>query len=196
MQRLKMKDLQSSEMPASLPDSTALGVWKRSTGFEVVLPFHFSKYYWFVLFAGLVFLIAGSVLVYRTFPALANIGRTGFYFISGAIIIGYMGFMFIKLYGLRNTKIRMDLTRESMTLSKILPSGKRVPVDMIIIGKIDEIYISGGRGMFVDGHIPDPFYKKWFAVGLKASDLFYLALLVGQVSEMPQSVSAELLANL
>ena len=62
MQQLKIEDLQNTVLPSHLPAATELGVWKRSTGYEVVMPYRRGWVYWSSLSAGLLLLVAATVV--------------------------------------------------------------------------------------------------------------------------------------
>jgi hypothetical protein len=198
MQRLKIDVLQASPLPSTLPAMTELGVWKRSTGYEVYLPYHRSLIHWVVLLGIFAVLIVGSVLVYAGFPVAANTERMVFYVIASGLIIGYAGFVFFKYHETRNTKVRIDMTPKHMVFTRVLPSNHHVALGKLAVGKIDEVIIDESKGLSFAGEVPDPLFQKWFGAGLKSGDLYYLALLVGQVAVDSSlvSVSQEVLSEL
>lgn len=196
MQHLRLEVLQDSPLPSTLPAHTELGVWKRSTGFEVFMPFHRHIMFWVALVAIQIALVAVSVTAYQIFPLPAGTERTAFYILSSGLIITYTGFLFYKLYETRHTRIRLDLTSDAIIITRVLPSGTSIAVGDIPMAKIDEICIDEDKGMCVGGKIPDPMFEKWFGVGLKDSDLYYLALLIGQVAAYPEPGESRLLSEL
>ncbi len=190
MQSLKLDVLQASPLPSTLPAMTELGVWKRSTGYEVYLPYHRSPVYWVALLGILAILIVGSVVAFTGFPGAAITERMVFYVISSGLVILYAGFVFFKYYETRHTKIRIDMTPKKLVFTRVLPSNHRVSLGNLEIGKIDEVLIDEAKGLNFAGSASDPLFQKWFGAGLQASDLYYLALLVGQVAVDSGTVTA------
>ncbi|MEE8389096.1 MAG: hypothetical protein V3R65_11010, partial [Acidiferrobacterales bacterium] len=166
MQHLRLEVLQDSPLPSTLPAHTELGVWKRSTGFEVFIPFHRHMMYWVMLVAIQIALVTISVTAYQIFPLPAATERMMFYVLSSGLIIAYTGFLFYKLYETRHIKIRLDLTSDAISITRVLPLGTSIAVGDIPMAKIDEIYIDEDKGMRVGGKIPDPMFEKWFGAGL------------------------------
>ncbi len=196
MQHLRLEVLQDSPLPSTLPAHTELGVWKRSTGFEVFMPFHRHLMYWVALVAIQIALVVVSVTAYQIFPLPAATERMVFYVLSSGLIISYTGFLLYKLYETRSTRIRLDLSPDTISITRVLPSGASIAVGDIQMAKIDEIYIDEDKGLRVGGKIPDPMFEKWFGAGLKDNDLYYLALLIGQVAAYPEPAESKLLSQL
>ena len=198
MQILKLEVLQASPLPSTLPAMTELGVWKRSTGYEVYLPYHKHPIYWAVLLGILAVLIVISVWAFTSFPLGANTARLVFYIISSGLIIAYAGFVFFKYYETRHTKTRIDLTAKTLTFTRVLPSSRSRALGKLATGKIDEVIIDEGKGLRFNGKISDPLFDRWFGSGLQGSDLYYLALLVGQVAVVTNKLKGkdELLGDL
>lgn len=196
MQHLRLDVLQASPLPSTLPAHTELGVWKRSTGFEVFIPFHRHIMYWVALITIQIALVTISVTAYQIFPLPAATERMVFYVLSSGLIISFTGFLLYKLYETRHTRIRLDLSSDAISISRVLPSGASIAVDDIQTAKIDEIYIDEDKGMRVGGKIPDPMFEKWFGNGLSDHDLNYLALLIGQVAAYPEPGESYMLSQL
>jgi hypothetical protein len=182
MQTLKLEVLQASPLPSTLPAMTELGVWKRSTGYEVYLPYHRHPIYWALLLGILAALIIVSVWAFTSFPLGANTARLVFYIISSGLIITYAGFVFLKYYESRHTKTRIDLTAKTITFTRVMPSSQSRALGKLATAKIDEVIIDEGKGLRFNGKIADPLFNRWFGGGLQGSDLYYLALLVGQIA--------------
>jgi hypothetical protein len=182
MQTLKLEVLQASPLPSTLPAMTALGVWKRSTGYEVYLPYHRKPIYWVTLLGILLALIIASFIAFASFPLGANTARLVFYVISSGLIIAYAGFIFFKYYETRHTKTRIDLTAKIIKFTRVMPSNRNHSLGKLATGKIDEVIIDETKGLRFSGRVPDPLFDRWFGGGLQGSDLYYLALLVGQVA--------------
>ena len=196
MQHLRLEVLQDSPLPSTLPAHTELGVWKRSTGFEIFMPFHRHVMYWVALVAIQVALVAISVTAYQIFPLPAATERMVFYVLSSGLIISYTGFLLYKLYETRSTRIRLDLSLDTISITRVLPSGASIAIGDIPMAKIDEIYLDEDKGMRVGGKIPHPMFEKWFGAGLRDNDLYYLALLIGQVAAYPEPGESRLLSQL
>ena len=165
-------------------------MFKRSTGFEVYLPFHYHAMYWVALLLTQAVLAGLSVPAYHMLSLPAATDRTVFYVLFSGLIIAFAGFLFFKLYETRFTRIRLDLTAESLILTRVLPSGRS-----IAIANIEEIYIDEHKGFRLSGKMPEPMFEKWFGAGLKDSDLYYLALLVGQVAAYPEASQSAFLSQ-
>lgn len=196
MQHLRLDVLQASPLPSTLPAHTELGVWKRSTGFEVFIPFHRHIMYWVALMAIQIALVTISVTAYQIFPLPAATERMVFYVLSSGLIISYTGYLLYKLYETRHTRIRLDLSSDTISITRVLPSGASISVGDIPVAKIDEVYIDEDNGMRVSGKIPDPMFEEWFGTGLRDGDLYYLALLIGQVAAHPEPGESYLLSQL
>ncbi len=195
MQHFTLEVLQASPLPSTLPAHTELGVWKRSTGFEVDLPFHHHMMYWVAMLLTQAVLVGLSVSAYRMLSLPAATERMVFYVLFSGLIIAFAGFLFFKLYETRITRIRLDLTAEYLVITRVLPFGRSIAIGRIAIARVDEIYIDERKGMRLSGKIPDPMFDKWLGAGLKDSDLYYLALLIGQVAAYPEASQSAFLSQ-
>jgi len=152
--------------------------------------------YWVVLVAIQIAMVTISVTAYSIFPLPSATERMMFYVLSSGLIIAYTGFLLYKVYETRHTRIRLDLSLTAIDITRVLPSGASVAVGEIPMAKIDEIYIDEDKGMRAGGKIPDPMFEKWFGAGLRDNDLYYLALLIGQVAAYPEPGESGLLSQL
>jgi len=196
MQHLRLEVLRASPLPSTLPAHTELGVWKRSTGFEVYMPFHRNIIYWVVLVSIQVALVGISLSAYSIFPLPSATERMVFYVVSSGLIIGFTGFLLFKVYETRHTKVRLDMSAENLMFTRELPTGTSIVTGRIPTAKIEEIHIDEDKGFRLNGKIPDPIFEKWFGAGLKDSDLNYVALLIGQVAAYPKPGESSLLSSL
>ncbi len=136
-----------------------------------------------------------SVSAYHMLSLPAATERMVFYVLVSGLIIAFAGFLLFKLYETRLTRIRLDLTSESMMITRVLPSGTSIVIGRIAIANVEEIYIDEHKGIWLSGKIPDPMFEKWFGAGLKNSDLYYLALLIGQVAAYPNASQSAFLSQ-
>ena len=120
MQCLRIEDLRNASLPSALPAQTKMGVWKRSTGYEVVIPFRRGWLYWarhlFVLF---VLICVAAVAIYaveQRFPDWGNTESTIFYVGLLAPIIAYIIYIFIKLSETRASRLRIDMSAISLKI--------------------------------------------------------------------------------
>lgn len=185
MRHLKVTELLAAGLPASLPENTELGVWKRSTGYEVFLPYRRSPMYWIFLAVGYVCLIAASLLAIQVYPITENAIRNVVYVVSGGFVLTYTGYLLFKYYEVRNTRIRIDMTATNMLVTLVHPSLSMTKIVDIPVSKIEEVMIDGLRGFAVNGSKRDPSFGLWIGAGLKITDLYYLALLIGHVTKLP-----------
>ena len=186
MQCLKIDDLRNATLPSSLPAGTEMGVWKRSTGFEVVLPFRRGGLYWFkhgFMFV-LLSLLAGAIIftMLERFPNQGVIATIVLFAVVLAPLLAYLIYIFMKIAETRASKIRIDMSAISLKLLRIYPSGQTRNLNKIPIHHIEEVWIDESRGLRIDGTFTA---GVWLARGLGADDLYYLALLIGQVTTLP-----------
>jgi hypothetical protein len=186
MRRWTLDELKETGLPERLPANTELGVWKRSTGYEVFMPYHRSIMFWAMLLGGLVALVAVSIAAFRILPLATVTERIVLYAVTSGFILVYMGFLLYKLYETRNTRIRIDMSRQNLLITRVSPAQTLTTrIADIPVSRIEEVLIDGLRGISVSGSQADPSFGIWIGAGLPVTDLYYVALLIGRVSELP-----------
>lgn len=188
MQRFEIEELMRSEVPISLPAGTRMGVWKRSTGYEVILPYQHKPVFWSLLFSGLVcLLIAEYFIAYYFYPdmALLSVGQQALWYFGYVVpIVCYVSAIGIIYSIARTAQIRIDMTPLTMMFTRIRPSGPAKKEGEVAVRQIQSIAIDERRGLLIEGSISDMAYSVWVARGLRYEDLHYLALLMGKNAQM------------
>lgn len=184
-------DLQKEGLPPTMPSATEIGVWKRSTGYEVILPYRLGWLTWLMLGAGLVVLVGSAFAVAHFFSGATAAGRAVLYTALVAPVLGYMLFLSFKMSQTRTTKIRIDMTPLNMIFTLVEPSGIARKFSEIPVNEITEVCVDARRGIRVNGNIAGTDFGVWTGRGLAAADLHYLARVVGQVTLLSsQNVSS------
>jgi len=188
MQYFNIEELMGSELPTRLPSETKMGVWKRSTGYEVILPYRHKRIFWFLLFTGFVsLLLAEYFIAYYFYPdmALLSIGQQAIWYFGYVVpIVVYVGAIGIIFSIARTAQVRIDMTPLTMMFTRIRPSGPAKKVGEVAVRQIQGISIDEKRGLLIEGSISEMTYSVWVAGGLRYEDLFYLALLMGKNAQM------------
>jgi hypothetical protein len=188
MQCFQIEELMGSEMPTRLPANTRMGVWKRSTGYEVILPYSHAPVFWVLLAAGLVGLIAAEYFIafyfYPDMPSLSIGQRALWYFGFVLPVVGYITAIVVVLSIARTAQVRIDMTPLTMMFTRIRPSGPAKKVGEVAVRQIETICIDESRGLRIEGSISEMTYFVWVARGLRYEDLHYLALLMGKNAQM------------
>lgn len=188
MQTFAIEELMASEMPRGLPAKTKMGVWKRSTGYEVILPYRHKPVFWFLLLSGFVgLLIAEYFIAYYFYPdmALLSIGQQALWYFGYVIpVVCYISAIGIIYSIARTAQIRIDMTPLTMMFTRIRPSGPAKKVGEVAVRQIQTISIDERQGLLIEGSISEMTYSVWVARGLRYEDLHYLALLMGKNAQM------------
>jgi len=177
-----IKELQEEGLPSTMPSSTEIGVWKRSTGYEVILPYRLGSLNWLLLGLGLIFLVGSAFMVMRSFTVSSPTGQAVFYTILVVPVLAYMLFLSFKLSQTRTTKIRIDMTPLSMVFTLVEPSGVTKRFSEIPISQIENVCLDAQRGIRINGHIAGTHFGIWTGRGLNSEDLYYLTCVIGQVT--------------
>lgn len=184
MQCMTIDELREVGLPSSLPNKTEMGVWKRSTGFEIVLPYRLGWFNWILLLAGYAVLLAAGIGVVMYFPSEQVVLRAVIYTIIALIVVVYSYFMLVKYSETHSTKIRLDLTPLTLSITRLNSSGYSKRLNEVPIREIKDICIDNRRGMRVNARIAAIPYGMWIGRGLKTDDLYYLACVIGQVTTL------------
>lgn len=186
MRRWTLDELKETGLPERLPANTELGVWKRSTGYEVYLPYRRGILFWAILLAGLVALVALSIAAFQVLPLATASERAVLQAVTSGFILLYMAFLLYKLYETRNTRIRIEMSREKLLITQVSPARTQTEqIADIPVSGIREVLIDGLRGFSVRGGQDDPSSGIWIGGGLSVTDLYYVALLIGQLPGLP-----------
>lgn len=188
MKCFQIEELMGSEVPGSLPANTKMGVWKRSTGYEVIIPYKHSPGFWFLLISGLLGLIAAEFFVaYYFYPDMASLsmGQQALWYFGFVVpIIVYLIMISIVVSVSRTAQIRIDMTPLTMMFTRIRPAGPAKKTGEVAVKQIENICIAEGKGLRIEGSISEMTYSVWVARGLRYEDLNYLALLMGKNAQM------------
>lgn len=184
MRCIPIKELRDNGLPERLPAQTRMGVWKRSTGFEVILPYSLGFVSWLVMFLGLAALVAGAVAIAYYFPGTGVGQRLVLYCVLALMILIYIFFMAHRRKMVNHTKIRIDMTPLRLTVTRVSPAGVSKRLNELPVREIEEICIDVAKGIKINGQIEDLSYGFWVGAGLSAEDLHYLACVVGQVTKL------------
>ena len=184
MQQLKIEDLQNTVLPSHLPAATELGVWKRSTGYEVVMPYRRGWVFWSSLTAGLLLLIAATVVA-SWLPIAGPAARVLLVAGLAMLVVAYTVYLLVKIFQVRGAKIKIDMTPLTLTMTPVRPHGVQGKVRKMPLREIVDVSIDERRGICLNGANSEVANRVWVGRGLKADDLYYLALLVGQVRTFP-----------
>ncbi len=168
-----------------MPENTRLGVWKRSTGFEVIHPYRRGYSFWFSVIVGLLVLLALIVGAYVTVPMETGIPREVFFVVSAAVIVAYSAFLLHKVNETHNTRVRIDITPRSLAITRVSPTGPSVQIATLSLEQVEAIVIDGLRGICVESSAPDEGDSRWFGEGLRVPDLYYLALVLTKAMDGP-----------
>lgn len=196
MRRLTIRELRDAGLPARMPENTRLGVWKRSTGFEVIHPYHRGYRFWVAVIAGLIGLGAATFGAYSVLPMESDTAREVLSIVSATVIATYLGFVLYKLHETHNTRIRMDITPRDLAISRVGPRGTTERIASFPLRDVVSVVIDGLRGISMEGEDPGSQLGIWFGTGLRVPDLYYLALVLSQVMDGSASGDSELLAQL
>lgn len=174
------------ELPPQLPPGTELGVWKRSTGYEVILPYRLDRFYWPVMVAG--FVLASAASLFLAFgligPDWAFADRALAYVGLAAPILAYLVFMVIKLHHTWGVKIRIDISPFMLAFTLMDAAGKRKENHRIPVDDIDEICFDEHRGIRIRGRMQARPFTFWLARGLRREDFQYLECVFGQINNI------------
>lgn len=188
MQCFEIEELMGSEVPTRLPANTKMGVWKRSTGYEVILPYSHAPVFWFLLVAGFIGLAAAEYFVaYYFYPDMAalSIGQQALWYFGFVVpIICYVVAIIVILSIARTAQVRIDMTPLTMMFTRIRPSGPAKKVGEVAVRQIESICLDEKKGLRIEGSISEMTYVVWVARGLRYEDLHYLALLMGKNAHM------------
>jgi hypothetical protein len=167
-----------------MPENTRLGVWKRSTGFEVVHPYRRGYRFWVPVVAGLIVLLGVSLGSYAMLPIGSDTAREVLLVIIAAVFIAFGGVVLHKLTETHHTRVRIDITPRSIAISRVSPSGSSVRVAGFPLERVEAILIDGLRGICVES-AADQHGHRWFGEGLRVPDLYYLALVLTKAMDGP-----------
>lgn len=184
MRCLSIEELRTTALPASLPSETRMGVWKRSTGFEVVLPYRLDNSRWVLRWLGLLLLVGVAVAVGMLYPATAGSERLILFGVMAVLIAFYMAYLLMLWHEIRATRIRIDMTPMTLTFILVKPSGINRRLREIPVRQIDEVCIEVSKGLGITTRIDEFSQNYWFAKGLRAEELHYLSCVLGQIVNM------------
>jgi hypothetical protein len=179
-----------------MPENTRLGVWKRSTGFEVIHPYRRGYAFWIAVLAGLIALVVLSYGAYSMLPMDSETAREVLIIVCATVIATYLGFVLYKVHETHNTRIRVDITPRDLAISRVNPRGPTERLASFPLEKVDAVVIDGLRGIAMEGAEPGSHIGIWFGTGLRVPDLYYLALVLSQAMDGSPSPDSELLAQL
>ena len=184
MQCFDIEDLKEGGLPERLPPNTEMGVWKRSTGYEVILPFHRSRAFWLLLFSGFILLVILEVLVGKySLPSMISLSigqKALLYFGMVLPVVGYLTAVAAIVSITRTAQVRIDMTPLTMTFTRIRPAGPAKKIGEVAVKQIREVCYEPQRGLQITGMISDMKYSVWVARGLTEDDLYYLTCLIGK----------------
>lgn len=188
MQCFEIEELMGSEVPIRLPSETRMGVWKRSTGYEVILPYSHAPVFWFLLVAGFIGLVAAEYFVaFYFYPDMASlsVGQQALWYLGFVVpVVGYISAIVVIISIAKTAQIRIDMTPLTMMFTRIRPSGPAKKVGEVAVRQIENICIDEKKGLRLEGSISEMTYSVWVARGLRYEDLYYLALLMGKNAHM------------
>ena len=179
-----IEELREGGLPERLPADTRMGVWKRSTGFEVVLPYQLGMLPWVIMLAGLALLFAGAGAVAYYFPGHAVGQRFALYAVLTVLILIYIFFVVHKWNQVNHTKLRIDMTPLRITVTRVSPAGVSKRLNELPVREIEEVCIDPASGLKINGKIDDLNYGFWVGTGLAHDDLYYLSHVIGQVTTL------------
>ncbi|MBE9515544.1 MAG: hypothetical protein IME93_01055 [Proteobacteria bacterium] len=179
-----IEELREAGLPERLPANTRMGVWKRSTGFEVVLPYRLGLLPWLFMFAGLAALTAGAVAIAYYFPGTGIGQRVVLYAVLSLLVLIYAFFLVHKWNEVNHTKIRVDMTPLRITVTRVSPAGTSKRLNELPVREIEEVCTDSSSGMRINGKIDDLKYGFWIGAGLADDDLYYLSHVIGQVTKL------------
>jgi len=178
----------ASQVPTRLPSATKMGVWKRSTGYEVILPYRHAPVFWFLLLTGFVALVTSEYFIaYYFYPDMASLstGQQGLWYFGFVLpIVCYLVLIVVVISIARTAQVRIDMTPLTMMFTRIRPAGPAKKVGEVAVRQIENICIDEKRGLRIEGSISEMTYSVWVARGLRYEDLHYLALLMGKNARM------------
>ncbi len=183
MECLGIEKLGKIVLPSRLPAGTQLGVWKRSTGYEIVMPYRMGRLLW-LLRTGILIVLIAVAGVYG-YALMAE--RQGMDIYFGMILfalLAYVSFYAITVGALRAAQLRIDVTPLTLTITRIRPSGPAKKIGEIPVRQIEEICIKPSRGLLIKGWISDILFSVWVGQGLSADDLYYLACVIGRSTQL------------
>lgn len=181
---ISINELREEGLPDRMPANTRMGVWKRSTGFEVILPYRLGFLFWLTMFAGLFTLIMAAAAIVYYFPGTGTGQRMVLYTVLAVLILIYIFFMVHKRSEVNHTKIRIDMTPMRITVTRVNPAGAVKRLNEIPVREIEEVCVDHSSGIKIMGKIDDLKYGFWIAAGLDDEDLHYLAKVIGQVTKL------------
>jgi hypothetical protein len=168
-----------------MPEDTRLGVWKRSTGFEVVHPYRRGYRFWVPVIVFLAALVALALGIYAMLPIGSDTAREVLVILTAAVFVAFIGVVLHQVRETHHTRVRIDITPRSLAISRVSPSGSSVRITGFPLERVEAILIDGLRGICVesanDGHS-----HHWFGQGLRVPDLYYLALVLTKAMDSPE----------
>lgn len=181
---ISIDELRDEGLPERLPANTRMGVWKRSTGFEVILPYRLGLMSWLLMFSGLALLVAAAAAIVYYFPDTGAGQKMVLYAVLAVLILIYIFFMVHKRSQASHTKIRIDMTPMRITVTRVSPAGASRRMNEVPVREIQEVCIDASSGIRINGRIEDLSYGFWVGAGLAEDDLVYLSRVVGQVTKL------------
>jgi hypothetical protein len=182
MECKSIETLRQEGLPPNMPAATEIGVWKRSTGYEVILPYRLGWLNWLLLGAGLVILVGSVFPLAHIFSIATPMGQAILYTVLVVPVLGYMLFLSFKLSQTRSTKIRIDMTPLNMTFTLVEPSGVARKFNDIPVNQIEDVCLYKKRGIRINGNIAGTHFGVWTGRGLKSDDLYYLMCVIGKAT--------------
>lgn len=177
-----IEELRLEGLPPNMPAATEIGVWKRSTGYEVILPYRLGWLNWLLLGGGLVALVASIFPLVHILSVDTPMAQAILYTTLVVPVLGYMLFLSFRLSQTRTTKIRIDMTPLNMTFTLVEPSGVARKFNDIPVNEIKEVCLFKKRGIRINGNIAGTHFGVWTGRGLRSDDLYYLMCVIGQVT--------------